>query len=219
MNLPERTVHVWVASLDRPFEAFAALLDEGERARAARFAFERHRRRFIVAHAMLRLVLADLLEADPASLRFTTGPHGKPQLADHALRFNLSHSGERAAVAVASDREVGIDIEVVRPMSQLGSFAALVLAPAELAALARTAGSEQTRAVLSAWTRKEALVKARGDGLRENPAALDVGFGPDAAAVGGLCVRRLDVGDGYVGAVAAVGRHWEPQRRAGPTGM
>ena len=97
-----------------------SILDDDERARAARFVFPHDGRRYVAAHAALRLVLAHYLDEDPRRLRFERGTHGKPRLACRTAgdyEINLSHSGGRALIAVARAREVGVDIEVTGPAS------------------------------------------------------------------------------------------------------
>src|SRR6185436_5816324 len=106
-------VHVFLFPLDQNLPGAIELLDEAERMRAERFVFERDRRRFVTAHAWVRVVLGRCLDCRPETVRFETGPRGKPHLADTAvdLRFNLSHAGERALLAVTRGLEVGVDIE------------------------------------------------------------------------------------------------------------
>jgi 4'-phosphopantetheinyl transferase len=152
--------------LNRGPEDVVHLLDDAERARAARFVFERHRRRFIVAHAFLRSVLARCLALPPDALRFTTNEYGKPRLADPPidLRFNLSHAGELALVAVTLEREVGVDIERHSPIEAI-AVAGHFFADGERACLRSLEPSEQLKAFYRCWTRKESFVKAVGSGL------------------------------------------------------
>ena len=198
-------VEVWVADLEVPAwveASLSGLLDDDEQARAKAFRFDHLRRRFTVSHAMLRSLLADELDVEPGSLRFTTGEHGKPALAvgGGGIEFNLSHSGERALVAVRDDEAVGVDIEQIRPLSHLEGIARRILSDEELAAF--MAAPDKAHFVLTAWTAKEAVVKASGDGIIGSLRGLDTsGCAP------------LDVGDAYVAAVASPGRGWEPVLR------
>src|SRR5271165_1126672 len=116
--LPEQaTVHLWVWRL-MVAPGDAALLSEDERARAGRFHFDRDRDRFVSGRARLRRILGEYRREPPARLRFRYAPGGKPSLADRGVRFNLSHSDYLAALAVAADFEVVIDIERLRPVTE-----------------------------------------------------------------------------------------------------
>jgi 4'-phosphopantetheinyl transferase len=159
-------LHVVCFRLDQPVKGALSLLDENERARAARFIFERDRSRFIAAHAWVRITLAGYLGLDPASLRFATGPHGKPHLVGTPidLRYNLSHAGDRALLAVALGHDVGVDVERERAIDVPG-LSQRFFAPSESEAIRALPEAEQLQAFLRCWTRKEAFIKARGDGL------------------------------------------------------
>jgi 4'-phosphopantetheinyl transferase len=160
------SVHVVRVRLDDSPEAAMELLDAGERARAARFVFDRDRRRFVNAHAWVRAAIGRCLGRDPAVLRFATGPRGKPHLAGEAidLRFNLSHAGERALIALTLARDVGVDIEEERPV-EVSELASRFFSPAESRTLQLLGASERLPAFFRCWTRKEAFIKALGDGL------------------------------------------------------
>lgn len=141
------------------------VLDEYEQARAARFVRDRDQRRFRVAHAALRHILALHLDMAPERIRFSAGAKGKPSVANALdLRFNLSHAGERALVALAVGREVGVDIEEVRDLDVLG-LVQVVCSPAERELIAAASDSCRLQLFYSCWTRKESYVKALGDGL------------------------------------------------------
>jgi 4'-phosphopantetheinyl transferase len=159
---------VWLADLDdaASVEGAGEVLSEDERARAQRFVFDVHRRRFIAARAWLRHCLAERLGRQAASLRFEYGPVGKPALAGaDRLRFNLSHSGRYALLAVTEGAEVGVDIEHVRPLSDMEALAERVFSAAERAALAAVPADRRAEAFFAGWTRKEAYIKARGEGI------------------------------------------------------
>jgi 4'-phosphopantetheinyl transferase len=142
------------------------LLDDEERARAARFVQSRNRRRFIAAHAVTRVVLGRCLQVPADGLRFRIGARGKPAISGPvtSLEYSLSHSGERALVAVTRDRALGIDIEQIRPMDTL-QVSARFFSPMEHAALASIGPAHLLPAFFRCWTRKESFVKATGDGL------------------------------------------------------
>jgi 4'-phosphopantetheinyl transferase len=168
-SLAAGPVQVWRFSLE--LEAARAellwpLLTEEEAVRARRFYFEKHRRRFLVGRAFLRLVLGRYLQREPQALRFTYGGHGKPAVEDAGdLHFNLSHSGEAGLLGVTRGREIGADIEEVRPRDSLMDIARRFFAPEEVATLSALAPAEQQLAFFLCWTRKEAFLKAGGEGL------------------------------------------------------
>lgn len=152
---------------ERTQATLAGWLSPDEQQRAARYRPESVRRRFVVARATLRSVLGAALARPPATLRFVAGPHGKPALAGEPppLRFNLSHSGELALVALGLDRELGVDVERRRRHLDHLSIARRFFAPDEVAALAALPQAQQEAAFYRCWTRKEALLKALGAGL------------------------------------------------------
>jgi 4'-phosphopantetheinyl transferase len=115
----------------------------------------------------LREVLARYLDEDPAGIELRRGEHGKPALADPSspLRFNLSHSGDLALIAVTQGREVGIDIECIRPRRDLPGLAKRALDPAALATVRSAPADERAAAFHQAWTRREAIAKCLGTGL------------------------------------------------------
>lgn len=159
---------VWLADLDAPEASEGALdlLSSDERARAARFVFEVHRRRFIAARAWLRARLGDRVSRPAAGLRFDYGPVGKPGLAGGGpLRFNLSHSDGYALLGMADGADLGVDIERLRPLSDMEALAERVFSAAERAALAAVTTDRRVEAFFAGWTRKEAYIKARGEGI------------------------------------------------------
>lgn len=166
-------VHLWLAEIGAPGEEqlreALVLLDEAERARAGRFLVEHARTEYILSHALLRAVLAEHTGADPRDFMFRTRAHGKPEIEaprEHgSLRFNLSHSRGLAAVAAAVEREVGVDVEQRSERLGLEDLAHSVLSPAGLAAFVAAAPERRRDFFFAQWTLKEALVKARGDGL------------------------------------------------------
>ena len=165
------------------------LLSAAERERAARLTAAP---RWIVARAALRIVLGRQLGIAPGEVEFAAGPHGKPELPGARLRFNLSHSGDRALVAVADGIEVGIDVERT---SRRSRAIARTLTEGERAAL----HGDEHLALLRIWCRKEALAKAIGGGLGWAPETFDTSR-PE-----GFALTDLDPGPGYVGALAVAG--------------
>ena len=164
--------HIWHAQLDPPGAAgrqMARLLSADERARAARFRDPRLRARFAAARGALRSVLGLYLDTPAAALRFEYGAHGKPHLASpqnpHRVAFNLSHSGPVALIAITSDRAVGIDVERIRPGVEVMALAERFFCAEEAREIRRLAPALRVQAFHACWTRKEAVIKAWGDGL------------------------------------------------------
>ncbi len=150
-------------------------LDAAERARAARFHFERDRRAFIVSHGILRSLLSRYLGASAGRVAYSDGERAKPRLAGGDLRFNMAHSGGVALYAFARDFEVGVDVEEALPDFDWEEVAGAYFAPREIA-LIRAAGRRARRAFYRMWTAKEAILKASGVGI----GALDLCVLPDA---------------------------------------
>jgi 4'-phosphopantetheinyl transferase len=209
------TIRVVSVSLDAPearLEELRARLAPDEQARAERFVFERHRRRFSAARGLLREQLAAELGASPDALRFEYSPHGKPHLeGERELRFNLSHSQERALVALARGRELGIDIEGLREDVAHEAIAARFFSPLERAALAQLEAARRAAAFFAIWTRKEACVKLLGGGLRIALDSFDVSLDEPARLLrapegaGDLELRSLEAPAGFRAALAWTG--------------
>ncbi len=232
LRLTSTDVHLWRGGLDVPDRVLSTLmgaLSADEQSRAERFAFERDRRRFITCRSMLRAVLATYLDCLPQEITLYYGRHGKPALADAAsLRFNVSHSQGLAMVAVCRDREVGIDLEAVRPLPTLLEVAACAFSPAEREALERLAPEDHVAAFFNLWTRKEAFAKATGDGLSCALDHFDVSLGTPAALlrVGNdpqeaerWTLHALTPAPGYVAAVVVEGAVEVVARRTWSAGM
>ena len=161
---------IWTVALDQaPSQDALATLSDDELARMGRFAFERDRGRFAAGRAALRFLLGDVLDRDPASLRFSTGPHGKPWLGDDPeLAFNLSHSAGSAIIAIdraRRHRTIGVDLELRREVRDAMSLAQSCFDEDELDALAACDAAARDDAFLQGWTRKEACLKAGGAGF------------------------------------------------------
>jgi len=187
--LTAEDVHVWLADLDPPpadGRRLSALLSDDERERAQRFHFERDQRRFAVGRGILRDILGLYLDWDPGRLMFAYGARGKPMLSrgcgDGTLRFNLSHSQEVGLIAVARSREVGVDIEHIRPMRDIEAMASRSFSRQESAALFGLSPERRQRGFFACWTRKEAYLKAIGDGLAFSLDAFAVSIDPDEPA-------------------------------------
>jgi 4'-phosphopantetheinyl transferase len=167
---------VWIADLDA-IDADPALADEEERRRAAKLATPVLQRRFLATRTVLRRLLAGYLGTAPGALRFAYGPHGKPRLAvDGGLHFNLSHAQGLAAFAFTRAGDIGVDVEVIRPLAHLDGMARRCLTPAELRGWWGLAVEDRVAAFFRAWTRKEAVLKALGAGVSGGLANVEVGF-------------------------------------------
>jgi 4'-phosphopantetheinyl transferase len=192
-DLAPDEVRVWVVELDAGLRGDSdvdavepgpelAVLSDDERARAARFVRARERRRFARCRAALREILGNLLGEPAGSLRFRAAAVGKPEL-DRGpgvvapVRFNLSHSADLAVVAVCRGREVGVDLEHLRPITEAERIVASFFTTAEQVAFAAIAGPDRDAAFLRGWTRKEAVLKGFGVGISGLSARHETGFG------------------------------------------
>jgi 4'-phosphopantetheinyl transferase len=182
-TLPAGEVHVWRGKLDldaRELELLADGLNRDELARAQRFRFERDRLRFVAGRGLLRQILASYLNVAPNAVRFGYTENGKPYLQSHpALHFNLSHAAEVLVVAVARDRQLGVDVEVLPLDVADDGVEKLVFCSAEKAALERVDATERPRLFTRLWTRKEAYIKADGRGMSLRLDHIDVDTHPD----------------------------------------
>ncbi len=184
-DLDAGCVHVWRAWLDpatETLDAYGALLSDDERARADRFKFDHLRRRFTAARGALRRLLGGYLLRDPGSIEFEYGRHGKPTLADGAVHFNASHSGDMALFAFSRDAELGVDVERVTRLRGADAIAERHFAPGEFAAYLSLDVDLRDEAFYQCWTRKEAFIKAIGDGIQFGLDRFEVAFGPGQPA-------------------------------------
>jgi len=166
-------IHVWHAALDREEKIYARLestLSPEEKARADRFHFVNDRNRFVAARGLLRELLGKYLQQTPASLDFSYGKYGKPSLAggnaSSGLSFNLSHSAGLAVYAIARERNLGIDVEHVRPESGGEDIANRYFSAREVSDLRTLPPEARVEGFFHCWTRKEAYLKATGMGLQ-----------------------------------------------------
>jgi 4'-phosphopantetheinyl transferase len=169
------SLHVWAADLDaRPAPAPEAWLSADERARAARYRLARDRQHFVQRRGWLRRVLGGHLGIAPHEVRLAHA-HGRPLLAEHAgLSFSLSHAGGRVLCALAGGRRVGVDVTRVRPGPSDDAVARALFAPGEIAGLRALPPEARPGAFHRCWTRKEAYLKARGEGLARPLDAFEV---------------------------------------------
>jgi 4'-phosphopantetheinyl transferase len=164
----DASIEVWQISLEAPapvIEQARACLSPDALARAALFHNPDTQRRHLLAHAALRRLLADKLNCAPQAITFALGPHGKPMVPSAPIHFNLSHSGELALVALCEHAEVGVDIERIRPVSNVLALAKRFFTPGEYAELSSLGPAAQPDGFFKLWTQKEALLKATGLGI------------------------------------------------------
>jgi 4'-phosphopantetheinyl transferase len=213
-------VHVWRVPLAQPaaeIERLGRTLSSDERTRAARFHFERDRRTFTVVRGALRTLLGRYLAHAPDALAFGYGAKGKPYLtapAAAAVRFNVSHAGDLGLLAFARDRELGVDVEQRRALADLLSLAAASFSSAELAALRALPAAVHSEAFYLCWSRKEAFIKATGEGISQLD-AFDVSLAPGdparllairgAAAHTAWSMYELPPLDGHAAALVTAG--------------
>jgi len=171
LRLTCHEIHIWRITLNQPsaqvFELFNILATD-ERARAQRFCFDKHRRRFIVARGMLRQILSRYVRVEPQNIQFGYGDKGKPFLRGHIppnVQFNLSHSDDVALLAVTADAEIGVDFEVIQPVCDTDCIAKQFFSASECAALQYRSIADSLEMFFNFWTRKEAFTKALGCGL------------------------------------------------------
>lgn len=171
--LPDE-IHVWRIELEQPepqLQNLAATLSSDETARAERFYFQEHRQRFIAGRGILRTILGRYLGIQPSQVQFNYQQRGKPVLADtfinSGLAFNLSHSQGLGLCAVNCTRPIGVDLEYIRPMSDLEALAKRFFLPREYDMLRSLSPNQQQEVFFRYWTCKEAYLKATGDGLSQ----------------------------------------------------
>lgn len=205
LTLPENQIHIWRVPLDpsaRTVADFQNTLAPDELARAARFRFAQDRDHFLIARARLRAILSRYTNIQPRELVFQYSAKGKPRLANapacDALSFNVSHSQGLALCAIARGSAVGIDLERVRANSAWREIAQRFFSPQETAMLDALPLAEQSRAFFECWTRREAYLKATGDGI----ASLDAENFGDASH---WSLRSFTPCSGYVAALAVKG--------------
>lgn len=221
-------VHVWRASLRPPPHLLARLeahLSADERARAARFRFPEHRTAFIAGRGVQRDILARYTGLHPAALTYREGSHGKPELhgpgVERGIRFNVSNSGDMALYALTLDREIGVDLEKLKPMPDGMDIARRFFSAPEIEVFAALAAEVRDLAFFRCWTRKEAYIKAVGEGLSMPLDRFDVAFAPgeearilrtrgNPAEAERWTMLGLEPGPGYVGALAVEGTGWRP---------
>lgn len=220
----EGEIQVWAVSLHpsaSEVDRLGRLLSPDEAARADRFRFDRHRRRYVVGRGVLRTLLGRYLDRSPTEISFRYGPNEKPYLSESGqnLEFNLSNSDDLAVVAFTRDREVGADVEKLRPLPDALDIAERFFSAGERQVLAAVPEAEREQAFFRAWTRKEAYLKAVGTGITVPLDRFDVSLAPqdpprmlamegDAERGARWSLFHLEPEDGYLGAIAIEGGGW-----------
>lgn len=222
--LEDDEVHVWHAYLNQVpsvVQELSGILSPSERQRAGRYHFRKDREHFVVARGVLRHILSGYLKTLPERIRFSYSQYGKPALVEerghNSLSFNVSHSHGVALYAVARGRHIGIDIEFLREDFASPQIAERFFSTGEVAALRALPTDQQTRAFFNCWTRKEAYIKARGEGLSHPLHRFTVSLIPGEAAsllstdddpqeASRWSLLELSPGAGYVAALAVEGR-------------
>ncbi len=230
--LPGDEVHIYRAELDQPdslIEELRSILSPDEQERADRFRFEQDKKRFIACRGILRTILSGYLGINPGCVEFEYGAHGKPMVKaqpdTEKLRFSLSHSHNLAVHAVASDREIGVDVEYIRRVSGADRIVDRYFTAPESAIYRSLAPDEKQEAFFNVWTCKEAYLKAIGVGLGRPLSSVEVSIAPGEvprllmieegqAIASGWSLRLFKPERGYVAALAVEGsccqlRFWE----------
>ena len=229
--IPSDEVHVWRASLARPadcIQQLAQMLSADERLRAGRFHFQRDRLHFIIGRGMLRTILGQYLGVDPARLRFEYSSHGKPSLEPKGFEtpvglvpcFSISHAHGLALCAVTCNREVGVDLELIRPISEVEQLVESFFSSREKAIFQMLPASRRQEAFFNCWTRKEAYLKASGDGLArpldevealraQGESAWLLRIAGDFQEASRWSIRDLLPASGYTAALVVEGHAWQ----------
>jgi len=221
LTLSSNDVHIWQIDLEQPeqqLQYLAQTLSSDEMARAERFYFPEHRRRFIAGRGGLRAILSRYLEIKPAKVQFDYQPRGKPMLASEftscGLSFNLSHSDSLGLCAVSYQRQIGVDLEFIRPISDLESLAERFFSTREYDVVRSQPKHLQQSVFFRYWTCKEAYLKATGDGLIRLE-QIEVSLTPTEPAklltAGDWSLLELVPADNYLAAVVVAGsiENWE----------
>ena len=228
--LRRQDVQLWIVTLDDPREEGQrqlACLSEDERDRAEGFRFEQDRRRFVTARAALRQILGRCLGLPASEISFEYGHYGKPALKSDTAReieFNMSHCEGLALIAVASGRRVGVDLERVHSGAAEEQIAERFFSASEVAALRALPRPLQDEAFFACWTRKEAYIKARGEGLSMPLDAFSVSLTPGEPAalldcpsardeIQNWSLRSFAPAPHFIAAVAVEGEDWQLLQR------
>jgi 4'-phosphopantetheinyl transferase len=213
-------IHVWATTLalsPEQLQKNLPTLSVEELARAKRFKFDVHRNRFIAGRGALRAILGKTLGASPATLRFEYQTNGKPELAGEfasaGIHFNVTHTEDLALVAVTRVGRIGVDVEGVRAIKNADELVARFFSPRENETFQKVPEEEKPAAFFNLWTRKEALLKATGEGITRSLSLVEVSFLPgeparllavsgDSEKAAEWSLRELTPATGFTGAIA-----------------
>ncbi len=228
LEVPSNMIHVWRASLDPPvgyIERLMCVLSDAEHVRATQFYFERDRKRFITGRGLLRNILGRYLAISPDHLQLYYGMAGKPALsasqARQGIEFSVSHSHGLILYAMTCNGRIGIDVEHVRTIPNNDYIAERIFSLREYAVFRALPPEQRQVAFFCAWTRKEAYLKACGEGLSRELDRIDVSLAPfeparrldiqgDPQASSHWSLQELAPAPGYVAAVASEGESGPP---------
>ena len=222
LALADGEIHVWRAALDcseSVLHRFEAALAADEKARAQRFVFQPDRNSYMAARGVLRELLGKYLNRGPSEIEFDYGAQGKPALrrgwSQSGVQFNVSHSHGMALFAFAVARQVGVDVELARPDFAGEKIAERFFSPQEVRELRSLPAAVQDEGFFLCWTRKEAYIKARGEGLQIPLKSFHVSLAPGKPArlqaddSSRWSLRSLRLEGRYVGAVVGEGKGWK----------
>jgi 4'-phosphopantetheinyl transferase len=216
-------VDVWTAPLDvdeAHMDELLHRLSPSEQKRVSGLLEEKAARQYVVSRAMQRQLLASYAGGEPSDIQFGIVAMGKPTLSrpnEIGLQFNTTHSGDLVIIAVTKDRDVGVDVEQVRPISRALQVSKRSFSAEEHASLEKLSGAELDRAFLSIWVKREGTAKARGDGVWRGLASWN--GGDNAHLADGFTVQPLELGPDFVGVVVARGDGWRIVMRGTPAGI
>jgi 4'-phosphopantetheinyl transferase len=218
LALSDSEVQAWQMKLDfqnLPYAMAYETLSPAECERAQRFHFEQDRQRFVLTRAVLRILLGKYCGCVSQDVCFSYLAHGKPVIDNDGIQFNVSHTHELAVLAFAATVPVGIDIEYLQRELDYQQLAKRYFSPEEIKAMEAAAEDNHKRIFLELWTRKEALLKATGEGISRTLNQLDVtnqilSYQPKGAASGATesnwNFHALSLDANYVGSLVVGGR-------------
>jgi 4'-phosphopantetheinyl transferase len=221
IRLEAGQTHVWCAAMsafEQQLDRLSNLLSGMEKKRAARFRFGKDRNRYIIRHGILRLLLSRYLDCAPGDVEFRYGPKGKPEIRDGSagFHFNDSHSENLALYALTRVCPIGADVELVRPIPGFEKIAARYFSRREAGIMRALPLEKRMEAFYACWTRKEAFLKATGEGIGYQLADVEVTLAPgdeaevlrvpgESQAAAGWKLQAFSPAPGYLGAIALQG--------------
>ncbi|MGI9042651.1 MAG: 4'-phosphopantetheinyl transferase family protein [Gemmatimonadaceae bacterium] len=220
VDLAPDVVDIWTARLDvddATLDELLRRLSPSERMRVGALLEEKAARQYVVSRAMQRQLLASYVGGSPADIQFGIVAMGKPTLSkpnDIGLQFNTTHSGRLVIIAVTANRDVGVDVEQMRPIPRAMAVAKRCYSAAEYERLLDLEGEARDRAFLAIWVKREGTAKARGDSVWRGLASWK--NGELEALAREFTVKPLDLGQEFVGVVVARGSDWQIAMRGTP---